>query len=66
MSDDTIIMHCDKGESRGKITIIAQGIDKPCFTILRKGIVMHIEYIRYIERCFRADKKRSHHFLYES
>ena len=63
MPDNPVIMNCDKGKIRGKIPIIAQGIDEPGFAILRKCIVMHGENIRDIERCFRADKKRSHHLL---
>ena len=63
MPDDPVIMNRNKGKIRSEISIITQGINEPGFAILREGIIVHGENIRYIERCFRADKKRSHHFL---
>jgi hypothetical protein len=57
MADDPVVMDGDKGEIRGKIPIMAQGIDKPGFAILGKSIIMQGKNIPDIGRSFRADKK---------
>jgi len=63
MPDDPVIMNSDKRKIRGKIPVIAQGIDEPGFAILRECIIVHGKNILDIDRGFRADKKRSHLFL---
>jgi hypothetical protein len=63
MPDDPLPMHCYKGEFRVDITIAAQGIHKPCLTILPERLEMYFKNSGNILREFRPDKIRIHPVL---
>jgi hypothetical protein len=63
--DDPVVVHSNEREIRVDVAIVPQGIYKPGFPVLCKGLEVDLEYGRGILREFRSDDIGIHLPIYD-